>query len=256
MEAPFLGMPDVSVWLFAGLVLTAFLSSFLGMVTGAAGGLLMLAVMAMFFPPAILIPLHTVHQLGVGVGRMFLLWKYILRPALIPFLIGTVIGAATGAQVFVALPSGVLQGFLAVFVLSVTWTPNLMRIKGENSRGYALLGFAATFLGIFVSATGTLLSSVLAKSTDDRRYFSATFSAMMSMVHIAKLVAFGFVGLTISAYVPLVAAMIAAAFVANWAGKFILLRMKEERFRYIFKILLTLLALRLLWAAAQEFGWL
>jgi uncharacterized membrane protein YfcA len=79
---------------------------------------------------------------------------------------------------------------------------------------------------------------------------------MMSMVHIAKLVAFGFVGLTITAYVPLVAAMIAAAFVANWAGKFILLRMKEERFRYIFKILLTLLAFRLLWAAAQEFGWL
>src|SRR5690606_19056832 len=99
---------------------TAFLSAFLGMVTGTAGGLLMLAIMALFFPPAVLIPLHTVHQLGVGVGRIFLLWQYILRPALIPFMIGTIIGAASGAQVFVALPSGVLQGLLAIFVLTVT----------------------------------------------------------------------------------------------------------------------------------------
>jgi uncharacterized membrane protein YfcA len=67
--------------------------------------------------------------------------------------------------------------------------------------------------------------------------------------------AFGFIGIAVGAYLPLVAAMIVSAFFGNWVGRATLDRMRERDFRLIFRIVMTLLALRLLWMAAGGLGW-
>ena len=46
--------------------------------------------------------------------------------------------------------------------------------------------------------------------------------------------------------------MIATALVATWAGRQTLDHVPERLFRIVFRIILTLLALRLLWVAARE----
>ena len=51
MEANFLGVPDVPLWLFIFLSITTIATTVLGMLTGTVGGLGLLAVMAIFFPP-------------------------------------------------------------------------------------------------------------------------------------------------------------------------------------------------------------
>jgi uncharacterized protein len=139
--------------------------------------------------------------------------------------------------------------------LLVTWMPNLGRIGAERGR-FALLGFATTFLGVFVSATGTLLAPFVASATPDRRVHVATMGALMAIAHIAKVAAFGFIGFAIGRYVPLMAAMIAAGAVGNWIGEVALLRTSERRFRLVLQITLTLLGLRLLWGAAVDAGWI
>ena len=73
------------------------------MFTGAAGGVILLGLMAMAMPPLALIPVHTVVMLGSGVTRTMIMWRHVMRPAVLPFLIGSIIGAAAGARVFVAL---------------------------------------------------------------------------------------------------------------------------------------------------------
>ena len=78
----------------------------------------------------------------------------------------------------------------------------------------------------------------------------------MAISHISKLVAFGFVGLAIGAYLPLVVLMILGTVAGNWIGQRTLTRMPEKLFRRIFQILLTILALRLLVGAVLEAGWL
>jgi uncharacterized membrane protein YfcA len=253
MEASFLGVPDVDVWLFALLSLTAFATTLVTTLTGAAGGLLLLAVMALFFPPAVLIPMHTLIQLGAVSSRAFLLRHFIEKSFLLPFFVGAAVGAALGAQIFVALPTGILQAILAVFILFAAWVPSRVRVGSVRGR-FAVLGFAATFVGIFVSATGTLVAPVVAAAVDDRRRYTGTFGAVMTLVHLAKFIAFGVLGFAITAYAPLIAAMIASAVLANWAGRFFLDRMKENWFRSIFKVLLTALALRLMWVAASDAG--
>jgi uncharacterized protein len=49
-------------------------------------------------------------------------------------------------------------------------------------------------------------------------------------------------------------AMIAFGFAGTWIGLHLLKNIQNEAFRTIFNIVLTLLALRLLWQAAQSFA--
>src|SRR5215217_2076359 len=206
----FLGMPDVSPLVFFGLPAASFLTAFLGVSTGAAGGLLLLAIMATVLPPAMLIPLHTVVQLGSNVSR--------------------------------------------AFILVVTWMPRLGRIGAERTR-FLALGFATTFLGMFVSATGTLLAPLVAGSAPNRHAQVATFGVLMMITHIAKLAAFGFLGFAIGRFVPLMAAMIATGALGNWIGERALDPVSEGGFKLVFRSILTLLGLRLVWLAVAELGW-
>lgn len=251
----FLGVPDVGLWLTIGLVITAALTTFLGTVTGTAGGLLLLGIMTFFFPLVVLIPMHTLIQLGAGSSRMFMMWRYVKKQLIIPFAIGSCIGAFAGAQIFVTLPSATLQGILGIFILIVMWTPRLGAGGPERLR-FGILGAAATFLGIFVSATGTFLSPFVAHASLDRRIHVSTMATLMAISHISKLIAFGFVGMAIGAYLPLVVLMIVGTVIGTWFGQHALNKIPEKLFRQVFRILLTLLALRLLVGAAIEAGWL
>ena len=66
MMESFLGVPDTGLWLTLGLVIAATVTTFLGTVTGTAGGLLLLAIMTFFFPLGVLIPMHTLILAGMG----------------------------------------------------------------------------------------------------------------------------------------------------------------------------------------------
>jgi uncharacterized membrane protein YfcA len=250
----FLGTPDVGPLLFFGLTLASLVTAFIGVYTGAAGGIMLLAVMALAMAPTALIPVHTVVMLGAGVTRTMIMWRHVMRPTLLPFIVGSVIGAALGGKLVISLPTSTLLGVLGAFVLLVTWMPRLGRIGAERGR-FLFLGFGVTFLGMFVSATGTLLAPFVASASPERRNHAATLGALMLFSHLSKLIAFGFVGIAIGSFAPLMAAMIAAGAVGNWLGEVALMRTSEQRFRLIFQLVLTALGVRLLWSAAAGAGW-
>jgi uncharacterized protein len=251
----FFTVPGGDPLMFLFLSFASFATTFIGVFTGTAGGLILLAIMAVVMPPASVIPVHTVVQLGAGVTRTMIMWRYVMRSTLPPFIVGAALGAFAGAKVFVALPVSYLQGILGFFILVVTWLPKLGQFGAERGR-FALLGFVATFAGIFVSATGTIVAPFVASAAPDRRNHAATLGALMMFVHIAKMVAFGFIGFAMGDYVPLMAAMIAAGAIGNWLGEEALHRISEERFRLLLRFFLTALGLRLLWGAAASAGWL
>ena len=250
----FLGVPNVDAWIFFGLSITAFFTSIVGIVTGTAGGLLLLAVMAFFFEPTTLLPLHTIVMLLTSVHMGFLFWGHILKATVLPFLAGSVIGAGLGANIFVALPAAFLQGIIGICILILTWLPKISR-AGDVTKRFAVVGFVVTFLGIFVSATGSLLSAFVASAAPTRQNHVATMGVLMICSHVAKIVGFSVLGITLSAYVPLMISMGAGSVLGNWVGSKMLGLMQEQMFRTVFKILLTILALRLIWSGFKGFGW-
>ncbi len=253
MEPSFLGVPGVDGWVFGGLAAFSFVSAFVAATIGTAGGLILLAVMAIFFPPSVLIPVHTVVMLGSASSLAVMRWRYVLRGTLLPFALGAALGALAGAQIFVTLSSVVLQGILGVSILALAWLPKFTRFGPERGR-FAVLGVVMTFLGIFVSATGSLLAPFVAGATEDRRYMPPTLSMLMTVVHIAKLAAFGAVGLGVGAYLPLIGAMIAVSILGNLVGSRTLDLVPERAFRIALQVVLTGLGLRLLWVTAMEAG--
>jgi uncharacterized membrane protein YfcA len=239
---------DMSLLMFVGLTVASFCTAFIGLYTGTAGGLILLAIMASVMPPASVIPTHTFVQLGSGLTRAMLMWRWIMRGTILPFLAGAIAGALLGAKTFIALPQSMLMGILGVFILIVTWLPSLGRIGAERGR-FAIVGFAATFLGVFVSATGTIVAPFVASAAPDRRNHAATLGALMTLVHILKLIAFAVIGFSVWDYVPLIIAMVATGSIGNWLGEVALARTSEKKFRLILQIGLTILALRLVWNA-------
>jgi uncharacterized membrane protein YfcA len=249
----FLGTPDVGLLLFVGLAAASFATAFIGVFTGAAGGVILLALMAMAMPPLALIPVHTVVMLGTGAARTVMMWRYVMHGTLVPFIVGAAIGAAAGAKIFVSLSAGWLYLILGVFTLLVTWMPHFGRLGAERGR-FAVLGFVATFLGVFVSATGTLIAPFIASAAPDRRAHVATMGALMAVAHVLKLAAFSFLGFAVASYVPLMVAMIAAGALGNWLGEVALMRTTERRFWMVFQLVLTVLGLRLVWSGVRDLG--
>src|SRR5258708_32850636 len=98
----FLGTPDIGPLAFGGLMLASLVTSFIGVFTGAAGGIVLLGLMAAAMPPLALIPVHTVVMLGSGVPRTMIMWRHVMRPAALPFVVGSPIRAAPCAPALVA----------------------------------------------------------------------------------------------------------------------------------------------------------
>src|SRR5215813_6345465 len=83
----FLGTPDVGQLTFFGLMTASLVTSFIGVFTGAAGGIVLLGLMATVMPPLALIPVHTVVMLGSGMTRTMIMWRHVMRPAVLPFVV-------------------------------------------------------------------------------------------------------------------------------------------------------------------------
>ena len=241
----------MTAWLFIGLSVASFLGAFIAVTMGVGGGVFLLAVMAMVFPPVILIPLQGIVTLGMGASLVALMWRHMLRDTLLPFTIGSLIGAALGAQIFTVLPAALIQGFIGAFILVLAWLPRITS-HGSAPGKFAVLGGVSTFLGMFVGATGVLVAPFVAGAAPDRRSVGVTLTGLMSISYVIRIATFGLLGVSLSAYWPLIVAMIATAALGNWIGGRTLLRIPEHIFRRGFQIVLTLLALRLLWVAVTS----
>lgn len=106
---------------------------------------------------------------------------------------------------------------------------------------------------MFVGATGPFVASFISPDRLERHAVVATHATCMTVQHTLKVVAFGFLGFAFLPWVPLLAAMIGAGLLGTMLGRRLLDRLPHRLFSRIFKAILTLLALRLLYAAAM--GW-
>lgn len=243
--------PGVSALAAIGLVALSLLTSALTAAAGIGGGLLLLSIMATFLPPAILIPTHGVVQLGSNAGRAALMRRQIDRHIVVPFALGSLLGVAVGAKLFVALPTPTLQIVLGIFILASVWLPKLKTSTIPN-RGFVVVGMLGSFCTMFVGATGPFVASFISPDRLERHAVVATHGACMTLQHTLKVVAFGFLGFAFLPWAPLLVAMVGAGFVGTLIGRRVLDRLPHDVFARIFKVVLTLLALRLLYAAVSS----
>lgn len=230
------------------LTALSFLASFITVAFGIGGGAVMLAVMAVLLPAAAIIPVHGLVQLGSNAGRLSIMLGHVQRAIVPAFVLGALIGVTVGGSMVVQLPAGAIQLGVGGFILwSVFFKPpGFMR----NSAG--VTGALSSFLTMFFGGTGPFVATFVKAQGLDRMGHVATHAALMTIQHLLKILVFGFLGFAFAQWIGFVAVLVVAGFAGTVVGRHVLTRIDEKRFVLFLNIVLTLLALRLIWSGLQS----
>lgn len=231
------------------LIIFAAVTSAITASFGAGGGVLLLAVMAVMMPHAAIIPVHGMVQLGSNLNRTLLTLKDVDWRLLAAFTPGALLGAWLASLFLVQLPMQILLLTIAAFILFLCWGPRLPAI-GLGRAGTFMAALLTTFFGMFVGATGPLVAAFVKQQQDGDRFRTvANFAAAMSIQHLPKALVFGAAGFVFKDWLGLILLMIASGFLGTWLGLRVLAKLTNQGFDRIVNIILTLLALRLIWQA-------
>ncbi len=194
--------PGLTLSVFALMCVISFIGSVMATTLGLGGGALVIAVMALFFPPAALIPLHGVVQLGSNIGRAALMRSQVMGRLVPVFVLGSVIGALAGTELVIALPVALLQLVLAMVIVYTAWAPGFRGGEPSLAKFFGV-GMVGAFVTMFVGATGPLIAPFAAAISPDRRVVVATHAMLMSFQHGLKIIAFGMLGFAFWPYTNL-----------------------------------------------------
>lgn len=235
--------PELGIWTGSGLLAVSFIGSFITVALGIGGGALLLAIMASVMPPAALIPVHGVIQLGSNLFRAMLMQAHVHWPPVLTFALGAVVGVALGGSIAVELPSGaVLIGVGGFVIFSVLAKP-----PAWLERHGWLTGGVSSFLTMFFGATGPFVATFVKSLNLDRQAHVATHATLMTLQHALKIFVFGILGFSFGPWLVFMVAMIASGFLGTVVGRQVLVRMSDRVFKRALDVVLILLSLRLIW---------
>jgi uncharacterized membrane protein YfcA len=236
--------PALDLWMALALIGLSFATSLITATFSLGGGSLMVAVLALVFPPAIVVPVHGCVQLGSNAGRALVQRAHIQWRLILWISLGALVGTIVGGQFATLLPEQWFEIAIGVFVLVTTWLPQ-PKIVGTSRLLQVIGGAVISALSMVVGATGPLVATFI-KGLADRRQLVATHATLMTIQNVFKVATFTALGFAFAAYLPLILAMVASGFAGTALGSRLLVRVPEHVFRVGFKIVLTLVALDLL----------
>ncbi|HCB34234.1 MAG TPA: hypothetical protein DEP66_05180 [Acidimicrobiaceae bacterium] len=224
----------------------AALSSF----AGIGGGLLLLSVMLGFMDPLEAIPVHSVLQLVSNSTRTITLRESVETTVVKPFALLLLPGTIAGLAVAGTLPRSVGQLVIAAFALLAGWWPAALdastRILGDGRRTFVALGAISGFLQMTVGAVGPVVAPVIRREMGDRTRTVATFSACQAMAHVLKLTLFAIVGFAFGDWWTVILVGAATTIVGTHIGSRLLRRQSERVFGWVFRLALTVVAVRVI----------
>ncbi|MCH2184494.1 sulfite exporter TauE/SafE family protein [Myxococcota bacterium] len=238
---------------FIILVIATGLTSALSAVVGMAGGITLLSVMLLYMDPLIVIPVHGVVQLASNGSRTWIQREHVKWGLVGRYAVFSLPAGLIGFRFAKTIPPQALKALIGFFVLGVTWRPsgfNFSRRMGvpNPNRRFLILGGVTGFLNMLIGATGPVIAPFFLDLGLDRRALVGTKAACQAVGHLAKVSVFAVAGFPFLQWAPLLGALIGAAFLGTLLGSRILDRVNEIWFVRLYKGVLSILAIRLIWA--------
>jgi uncharacterized membrane protein YfcA len=232
----------------AGLLVAASLvTSFISAAFGIGGGFMLIALLALLLPPAALIPVHGIVQFGSNASRSGIMLKQVVWRPVLPFVIGTVIGAGLGAMVVVQLPPWAVQLALGIFIIWAVFA----KLPPIQQRYILLGGVVSSFLTMFFGATGNFIAAMVKSMNLYPVPHVATHSLMMTFQHFVKVLIFGLIGFQFGPYIILIIGMLISGLIGTIIGSRFLTKAGGRYFKPVLNTILFLAAARLIWAGVE-----
>jgi uncharacterized membrane protein YfcA len=172
-------------------------------------------------------------------------WEFIDWKIVIPFLLGAFFGALAGARIYIELPETVIAlaigavMLIAIWLPSVSWRPRLRH-------PWAVVGFTHSLLSTLF-AYGAVLHAVILHTGLKRQQVVGTLGGCLSGMSVFKIVGYASFGFDYSPYYHVIVAAVTVSLIGTAIGKMIVDKLSEQKFRFIFRALITATALRLLY---------
>lgn len=233
------------------LTAAAFGAAILSGMTGLGGGTLLIAALyAAGLAPTVAVPLHAGVQLLSNGTRTLAYLGHVDWRGLGLFLVGAVPAPFLVAPLVVRADADVLRLVMAAFVLSAL-VPGWVRwIRLQGPLGLVVAGTVAGGVGMVVGATGLLVAPFFLREDWSKETVIATLAVCQALAHSLKIVAFAAQGHSIGGELALLVPMGLAVIAGTLVGRRLVGVFDERRFRWAFRGILLLLALRLAYDGA------
>jgi uncharacterized protein len=216
------------------LVLGTIITFIFSTLSGGGASLLLMPIIAGTIGARGVAPIMTIGITFSSFSKVWMFWRHIdwhLFRWLFP---STIIGSVLGARLLVEVPVEWLQVMIALFLLSTVFQfkPKAVHRK-VKAWHFAPMGFFVSFLSGLIGGVGPLMNAAFLNYGMSKEALLGTRSANAVLLHITKIISYGFLGLIdlrILKYGIIVG--VAASF-GTYLGKFLLGRISEKTFRYI-----------------------
>ena len=231
------------------IIAGSFVASIFNAAFSAGGALIILAITSTVLPVQAIVPIHSTLLIGSTLTRVMFFWEYIDWKIVIPFLVGALLGAFIGARIYIELPESVVAlaiggvMLIAIWLPSVSWRPRLRH-------PWAIVGFIHSLLSTLF-AYGAVMHAVILHTGLNRRQIVGTLGGCLSGMSLFKIVGYASFGFDYSPYYHVIAAAVTVSLIGTAIGKMIVDKLSEQKFRMIFRVLVTVTALRLLYVGVS-----
>lgn len=230
---------------FSVIVVTfgSLVAAFINAVFATGGVYILLAIGSTIFPMTIAVPLMPLLAFASLISRVFFFWKHIAWRIVLPVFIGSSLGVFLGVKVFIMIPEKLLSLIIGCLILVIIWV-GTFKLPAGSSKIFILVGtvhsFVATIFGV-----GAFLQPAILRTELVKMQITGTLAACMLLMDIFKIIGFSSLGFNYLTYLPHIVGATFAGFLGTWLGKRTTKKISEITFRKVFKWLVTLIALRL-----------
>ncbi len=247
-----MSLDQASPAFIAALSGAAFLTSTLSGVAGLGGGTVLIGLFyALGLTPMEAIPLFAAVQLASNASRTVAHARYVQWQAAGWFLLASVPATFVLAPMVEHIDVHWTQLLLAVLILLslMPWrAPDTAPVPAPLVFGFA--GLLNGSAGLFVGATGLLVGRLFLRPGWRKETTVGTMALTQMLGHLLRVLAYGFAGFSALARPQLLIPLCVAVIAGSFAGRHLQSRLDERQFAVLFKSLLVLLSIKLLWDSA------
>ena len=219
----------------------------------ATGGVyIMLAASSAVLPLAAAIPMQSALGAPSLAARIVSFWQDINWPIFLMFMPASAVGVFIGAQIFVSLDEGVIALLLGCLLLALVWlVPQGTTLNLPRQFFYVggLHGCFATIFGV-----GLFLQPAILRTGLNRQQITGTLAICLLGLEAMKVTGYVSFGFKYADYWPHILAGAIAGIFGTMVGRRLGDRIPENRFRMVFRCLVTLAGLRLIAKGVMDLG--
>nr|BFD69151.1 hypothetical protein HAGR004_41730 [Bdellovibrio sp. HAGR004] len=216
--------------------------------SGLGGGIILLAFFGMVLPANLIIPTHSIVQFFSNLGRAIWSYKEIDTKIVLKYSLGALVGAIAGSLLPIAdLNQNIFSIIIGASILVAMWLPQNAFDYSPYIKSYFLIGAISTTVSLFIGITGPLIHPFIAKEKHLSRFgFISTEATCSGITHLTKVIVYIDWGIAFYDQKKTIVALSFVAIVGSFLGKNLLKKITENKFHTIVKLMVSILALRMI----------